>query len=98
MVFEGVGAARFAGKTVLQHKRRDPAVAKPFSKGETFVAEAKLRVSAARADDDGRAGRLALVRDIGRDRRVVDVDTVITFHFLRLFGAGFGARGSVRPE
>src|SRR4029079_12878172 len=89
-----VGAALLTGEAVLEHEGGDAAVAAPLRQRGPLLAQAQLGVPAARTDDDGRAGRFVGIRDVGGDRRVVDVADVRAGDLPGFFLGGLGAGGS----
>ena len=98
VILNGVGAAFFAGEAVFEHEGGDAVVAEPFGQSVTLMAKAKLRMTAAGADDDSGASGFVSGGDKWRDAGVMYVDDVAAFGFFRLGRTGFGARGAHGPE
>ena len=58
MLFDRVLAIGFAREPIFQHERGDTLLTKPLRQFITFVSQAKLRMAAARTDNDGGTRRL----------------------------------------
>ena len=71
--YEYLAAGRASFESILEYERGDAVIGEPLADVVSLVRDREHAVTAAGRDDDRDAGGLVRGRQIGRDRRVVDI-------------------------
>src|SRR5579863_3212118 len=98
MLLNRISTAFLASQPVLEHERRNAPIAEPFRERVALMPQTKLGVPAARTDHDRCTCRFLSLRDIGRERRIVNVANILAADFFRLSRTSLRARSPPLPQ